>query len=399
MKRRMISLLLALNLCAACVPPARAGAEDAPQDGASAVTEFTSQQVIPYADGEVPTPQEVYDAMIALKSQAAYAEGTAWTDDTPYNNKNLYRWKGGNFGESYNIVAVGCVAFSFLLSDTAFGNLPARRYPTGQFKLEDVKPGDILRVNGDAHTVIVLQVSSDGVVIAEGNYSGKVHWGRAMSRAEVEAASTYITRYPEGYTPPDDPAANEVIASGTLNAGLSWKLTKSGTLTISGKGAMPDYSSDGEQPWKDHNVLKIVIEDGVTKIGDCAFWNTNALGVTIPGTVTAIGNHAFRGSALVGATIPGSVKTIGDSAFRECKNLSSATLSEGLQTIEGNAFRACNLASVILPASVTTVGAGAFTSCQNLTYASFSACGKLKTLGGDVFAQCWSLMDVELPPI
>ena len=56
------------------------------------------------------------------------------------------------------------------LSDEAFGSLPARMYDPGSFTFEDIKVGDILRVSGDAHTVIVLEVNDAGVLVAEGNW-------------------------------------------------------------------------------------------------------------------------------------------------------------------------------------------------------------------------------------
>ena len=77
-------------------------------------------------ENTVPTPTQAYEAMIALQSQDAYKEGTPWTNDEPYSDsKGYYRWKGGTFNGT-NIVAVGCVAFAFILSDAAFGSLPAR---------------------------------------------------------------------------------------------------------------------------------------------------------------------------------------------------------------------------------------------------------------------------------
>ena len=117
-------------------------------------------------DSVVPTPAQAYAAMIALKDQDAYKEGTTWTNDEPYSDsKGYYHWKGGTL-DGVNISAVGCVAFAFILSDAAFGNLPARMYAAGGFSYEDIKAGDILRVSNDAHTVIVLEVNEAGVVVA-----------------------------------------------------------------------------------------------------------------------------------------------------------------------------------------------------------------------------------------
>ena len=356
-------------------------------------------------DGTIPTPAEAYAAMIALRDQEEYKEGTTWTDYEPYSDAKYYYWKGGNL-DGHRISAVGCVAFAFILSDAAFGSLPARMYAAGEFSYEDIKVGDILRVHNDTHTVIVLEVNDAGVVVAEGNIStgdhkGKVHWGRAISKEEVTAnTSHYITRYPENYIPPDDPDANVSIASGNLDGGLAWNLTKAGTLTISGQGAMPDFGSIGDQPWSTNSdkIRKVVIENGVTSVGSCAFWNCDVLSAEISTSVTAIGNSAFRSSGIISVTIPSSAKTIGDSAFRECENLSSVTVCEGVETIEQNAFRSCTkLASIALPSTIGEVGAAAFIQCQNMSSATFAPGSRQVKLGDDLFAECFYLVRVTLP--
>ena len=357
-------------------------------------------------DSSCPTPSEVYDAMIALQEQDGYREGTIWTNDEPYSDsKGYYHWNGGPLNGA-NISAVGCVAFAFTLSDTAFGNLKARIYAAGEFAFEDIKPGDILQVNNDAHTVIVLKVSEVGVVVAEGNIStgdhvGKVHWGRTISKEEVlRDTSHYITRYPEGYVSPDDPEANISIASGTLDGGLAWNLTKAGTLTISGKGAMQDFSSTAEQPWSSNSgqIQKIVIEDGVTNIGSSAFWDCGALSAEIAPSVTAIGNSAFKGSKIISVTIPSGVKVIGDDAFRTCQNLSSVTVCEGVETIGQNVFRACSsLTSIELPASIGEIGSATFMECKEMQSAKFAPGSKQVKLGDNMFTECWNLARVTLP--
>lgn len=358
-------------------------------------------------DSTVPTPTEVYERMIALKDDDRYKEGTPWTNYEPYPNTtgDDYHWQGGPL-DGKNISAVGCVAFAFILSDIAFGQLKARMYSAGEFSYEDIKVGDILRVSNDAHTVIVLEVRDVGVVVAEGNIStgdhkGKVHWGRTIAKDEVMSnTSHYITRYPEGYISPDDPEADQIVKEESLDGGLAWKLTKAGTLTISGQGAMPDFSGPAEQPWSDESgeIRKVVIENGVTSIGACAFYNCGVLGAEISSSVTAIGNSAFRGSGVVTVTIPSSVKTIGESAFRECGNLSSVTVSEGVEKIEQNAFRACrSLTSIALPASIGEVGAGTFFDCDKMTNATFAPGSKQVKLGNDMFARCYYLMNVTLP--
>lgn len=141
------------------------------------------------AAANVPTEAEAYQKIIAMKSQ--YPEGRAWT------NSHRYDWNGGSYG------AGGCMGFAFMMSDAAFGNLPARDiYPTSgnPITLSDLRVGDILRLPG--HSVVVLEKHSDHIIVTEGNYQRKVHWGRKISAAKVKTANYYTTRYPVGYTEP-----------------------------------------------------------------------------------------------------------------------------------------------------------------------------------------------------
>lgn len=67
-------------------------------------------------------------------------------------------------------------------------------------------------------------------------------------------------------------------------------------LTISGTGAMADYNFTTSAPWNSlrDQIKKVIIETGVTTIGDCAFYNCNSLTtVSIPNSVTSIVSLAF----------------------------------------------------------------------------------------------------------
>ncbi len=113
--------------------------------------------------------------------------------------------------------------------------------------------------------------------------------------------------------------------------------SQNGTLTVSGNGSIPDKAFAGV-----FGIQKVVIEDGVT----------------------GIGNGAFAGSEFSSVQIPGSVQYIGNNAFDYCYNLSSVTISAGnLQTIGNRAFFMCqSLSEITIPANVESIGAEAFAS-------------------------------------
>ncbi len=348
------------------------------------------------ASGVCPTYDEAYEAMISMKND--YPEGMRWTNFEPYGSGGewgqYYRFRGGSVkGAS---LGVGCAAFVFALSDKAFGDLPARTIDKGGFQYEDVKVGDILRVNNNSHFVIVLRVSPGGVTVAEGNYNKSVHWGRVLSKSEVMGADFIVTRYPAGYSEEQD--ADGAAQSGTEGS-LSWTLTKGGTLTISGKGAMPDYTENSRPSWEKYadGISQVIIEDGVESIGSYAFYDSQAMGVQIPGTVTSIGNGAFKSSALMEITVPGSVKAVGDEAFYNCQGLKSATFHEGVQSIGVNAFHKCAIAYLDFPSSITAVGSGAFMECDSLVQVRFAPGEQKVSLGNDLFSKCTWLSNVTLP--
>jgi len=135
---------------------------------------------VPDSSTPALTEQYVYDTMIALK--ADYPERMPWT------NANYYAWNGGIFSGGY-----GCAGFAFILSDAAFGDLKARTHED----FGNIRVGDILRVDNDSHSVIVLSVDASMVTIAEGNYNSSIHWGRTITRAKLWETGTYVmTRYP-----------------------------------------------------------------------------------------------------------------------------------------------------------------------------------------------------------
>ena len=165
----------------------------------------------------------------------------------------------------------------------------------------------------------------DGYVF-DGWYTAAVD-GTRVSRTTAYTAKGNITLYAH-WTP---------VAS---DAEQGWSL-QDGTLVISAQGAMQDYSAAAQTPWfKDRaDIRKIVVQKGVTTIGDYAFYGCeNVTSVTLPDTVTQIGKLAFYG----------------------CKALRTLTVPDSVLTVEDYAFAKAGLQTIVFRGSAPVLGAGIF---------------------------------------
>ena len=168
-------------------------------------------------------------------------------------------------------------------------------------------------------------------------------------------------------------AMADAAESGSCGNNLTWTL-ENGVLTISGTGKMENYypnNNDTTAPWGENcsSIKSVVIGDGVTNIGDGAFYNCARLtSVTIPNSVTEIGSYAFYNcSVLASIAIPDSVTAINSHAFENCISLTSVVIPEGVTEIGWQAFSDCSsLKSVTLPSSVKKIGTFAFDDCTKI---------------------------------
>ena len=168
------------------------------------------------------------------------------------------------------------------------------------------------------------------------------------------------------------------VASGTCGKetpeDVTWRLEGEAghyRLCISGTGEMADYIYLNTRPWHNYseNIKTVLIENGVTSIGECAFCECNGLtSISIPSSVTSIGEGAFLNcSNLTTVTIPASVTSIGNYAFGYCSALTSIEIPASVTTIGEEAFNHTALTSIEIPASVTSIGNGVFIDCEKLT--------------------------------
>ncbi len=162
----------------------------------------------------------------------------------------------------------------------------------------------------------------------------------ANGAAKAYADANGIEFRPCGSGPVDPTAISGVC--GAEGDNVVWVLDPdAGTLTISGTGAMADYSYAVDAPWIDYrsSIQSVVIDSGVTTIGSRAFYLCRSL---------------------TDVTIAGSVSTIGENAFEWCSSLESLTIPDGVTVIGASAFEGCALSSMFIPRSVTEIGDNAF---------------------------------------
>lgn len=191
-------------------------------------------------------------------------------------------------------------------------------------------------------------------------------------------------------------------AGGSCGATVTWSFDQgTGTLTLSGTGAMKNYEKE-TMPWYEYRsqIKSIVIGNGITAIGDYAFNECVITSAVIPDSVTKIGGYAFRscgsltaltigsgvreignyafsGCAFSSIVIPQGVKSLGNFAFNNCQKMTSITLSEGLETIGNGCFTNCKmLTKIVIPSTVKQIGSSStihspFRSCANLSEIAF----------------------------
>lgn|GEM_PF-4249370 len=159
---------------------------------------FTVERYASAASGSLTdayAPETVYRKMLTM--QAVLPEGMRWTNEKEYILE--YDFDDNGVPTHMTYYGYGCVAFGLIVSSAAFGDLPVRMLERGTFTFEQLRPGDMLRTGNNTHTVIILEIFDDAVVVAEGNYNASVHWGRVLTREQVMNADHVETRYPDAW--------------------------------------------------------------------------------------------------------------------------------------------------------------------------------------------------------
>lgn len=240
----------------------------------------------------------------------------------------------------------------------------------------------------------------------------------------------------------ENSGAVKIIAKGNCGAdeggeNLKWTLDNNGVLTISGSGAMKDYTWDENVrlDWyvRKKDIRSVVLDNRITHIGNYAFDKctniesvrytgyTGNAGIALPEKVTTIGVHAFSDTGVTGTLkLPEHLTEIDSLAFYHCGKLNGELkLPDTVKEIGGFAFNSCGFTGKLeLPASLEKIGNDAFESCSGLTgkltfpskmneidFSIFHGTGitevvipsSIKTVRDFAFNSCMNLKKVYLP--
>lgn len=181
--------------------------------------------------------------------------------------------------------------------------------------------------------------------------------------------------------------------------GLTWSLDESATvLTVTGSGAMYDYSATNPAPWSRYSeqITRIVLDPEMTYIGSYAFSGMNALqSVNLNGKLTRIGAFAFhKCQALESVEFGSSLEEIAARAFYQCQALQSVSLPETFKTLGAYAFAECGALRSFKSGGATGIGTRALADCPAL--ASLELGTAVQSIGDEAFARCAGLSELTI---
>ena len=121
------------------------------------------------------------------------------------------------------------------------------------------------------------------------------------------------------------------------------------TLILSGDGAVYDYESAPYTPWSGAGITDVVVEPGITRIGDRSLAIRTLERASLSSTVTSIGQVALGFTALTELEIPASVTSIEAAAFDSSSGL-TITFLGGAPDLAKDVFSRCTGLTVRYPA-------------------------------------------------
>ena len=198
------------------------------------------------------------------------------------------------------------------------------------------------------------------------------------------------------------PAMSDTCGAEGNESNVTWTF-ENGTLTISGTGAMKNFTANSqkdERPWKDYisSITKGIVTHGVTNVGDRTFYNcSNMASVELADGITSITGGAFENcTSLTSLALPNSLEKFGGNAFKGCTGLTGElVIPDSVREIKNWAFMNCtSISSVSIGKNVESISASAFQNCKSLKNVTFR--GATKNIGSNAF-RATSLTSLTFP--
>ncbi len=213
--------------------------------------------------------------------------------------------------------------------------------------------------------------SGTDAVITDGAPAAGFDFGEKI---EVEEVAT-------DQTEPEAPMMAQADAtSGTCGENATWSYnSEDRTLTISGSGKMEDYDSGTEKPWDSFSIRRVIVEEGITYIGNMSFaYEHNINEIRLPASLIEIGVGAFYENTRLGSiTFPVNLSKIGEGAFAFCANLKSLDIPESVTELSRGVFSECISVTKISMPEVVTIREYAL---QGIPIEKLSIPGSVKTI-------------------
>ncbi len=190
------------------------------------------------------TPEQVTEKILSL--QADYPDQQLWSKDI------YYAWRGGIYEGGK-----GGMAFLFMASDAIFGDLPARMVQPVDYGA--LRPGDLLRVKNNTHSVMVVEVLENHITVVEVSTDRKgnsrIYWGRTLSKSAVLEGDYVLARYPGGGGTPGV-LPGDVNADGAVDGRDAVRLARYiATKDAEASARAADVNDDGDIDGKDLRLL------------------------------------------------------------------------------------------------------------------------------------------------
>lgn len=248
--------------------------------------------------------------------------------------------------EQGDVEKAKAISVTFLLTpeETEF-TVYAKDDRNGKNVIEAEKDGTYLLLPGEYYYDVTaegyLTVEEETIIVDEKNYPAleiKIPLAKNDS-LKAEDNDEEIEASLFGGTESDAHLASETSSSGSCGPNLTWTLDDQGVLTISGSGAMNSYMTfkgEPRAPWysRRNDIKKLVIREGVTALGACAFLDcTN----------------------LTSAIVPEGIRSLPFQVFRNCIHLTELKLPGTLEMLDNECLWYIGITEFMLPASVTQV--------------------------------------------